>query len=89
MDRDIQPAPGHESTSIDGVAADVSRTRDERQRSAAAPLASLREEPSAEAAWDEEIRRRLRDIDSGKTRLITGDEVLGEAERLLDSESSC
>ena len=42
-------------------------------------VASLREEPmdeGAEAAWGEEIKRRIEDIRSGRVKTIPGEEVL-------------
>ncbi|HEX6749643.1 MAG TPA: addiction module protein [Longimicrobium sp.] len=61
----------------------LSLPRPEREHVAEALLASLRVDPVVEAAWTEEIRRRIRDIDSGKTTLIPAEEVLKEVEELL------
>lgn len=36
-----------------------------------------------EAAWDEEIRIRIADIDSGTAKLIPAEEAFAEARRLL------
>jgi len=36
-----------------------------------------------EAAWDAEIKRRIEEIDSGKAKLIPGDEVFAEVRRLI------
>lgn len=36
------------------------------------------EQKEIDAAWAEEIERRIRDIDEGKVELIPGDEVLAE-----------
>jgi putative addiction module component (TIGR02574 family) len=43
------------------------------------------QEPDAkvDAAWAEEIKRRIADIDSGKAKLIPADEVFAEVRRLL------
>ena len=57
--------------------------RSGREHVAEALLASLRVDAVVEAAWTEEIRRRLKDIDSGKTQLVPGEDVLKEAEELL------
>ena len=37
-----------------------------------------------EAAWDEEIRIRIADIDAGTARLIPAEEVFAEVRRLLN-----
>jgi putative addiction module component (TIGR02574 family) len=58
----------------------LSLPRRERARLVDALLASLESDPDVERAWDEEIRRRIRDIDAGVTKLIPGDEVLKEVE---------
>lgn len=36
-----------------------------------------------ESAWDEEIKRRIGEIDNGTARLIPAEEVFAEARRLL------
>jgi putative addiction module component (TIGR02574 family) len=44
-------------------------------------VASLDEDPAeegAEAAWDEEIKRRVDDIRSGRVKTIPGEQVLKE-----------
>jgi len=41
------------------------------------------ENPECARAWQEEIRRRLDDIDSEKTQLLPGEEVLREVDELL------
>jgi putative addiction module component (TIGR02574 family) len=61
----------------------LSLSRPERARIMDALVASLETDPNVEQAWDDEIRRRIRDIDRGATRLIPGDEVLKEVEDLL------
>jgi putative addiction module component (TIGR02574 family) len=43
-------------------------------------IASLDDEPAeegVEAAWDEEIKRRVEDIRSGRVKTIPGEQVLG------------
>ena len=49
----------------------------DRSRLVARLLASLEEEREAEItpAWKEELRRRVEDIDKGRTELISGEEV--------------
>ena len=53
-------------------------------------VASLDEEPAeegVEAAWDEEIKRRVDDIRSGRVKTIPGEQVLKElAEEFPDGE---
>jgi putative addiction module component (TIGR02574 family) len=36
------------------------------------------EQTEIDAAWSEEIERRIRDVDEGKVKLIPGEEVLAE-----------
>ncbi|HJT65387.1 MAG TPA: addiction module protein [Pyrinomonadaceae bacterium] len=36
------------------------------------------EQTEIDAAWSEEIERRIRDVDEGRVRLIPGEEVLAE-----------
>lgn len=36
------------------------------------------EQTELDAAWSEEIERRIRDIDEGRVKLIPGEEVLAE-----------
>ncbi|MGH8747127.1 MAG: addiction module protein [Burkholderiales bacterium] len=57
---------------------------EDRVRLAEELLASV-QEPDAEvdAAWAEEIKRRIAEIDSGKAKLIPADEVFAEVRRLL------
>jgi putative addiction module component (TIGR02574 family) len=61
----------------------TSLPRPDRERIAEALVATLHMDPEVERAWSEEIRRRIRDIDSGVTQLIPGDQVLKEVEDLL------
>lgn len=58
-------------------------SRSERERVAETLVASLDWDPEVEHAWNKEVRRRIRDIDSGKTKLIPGDEVLQEIDDLV------
>jgi putative addiction module component (TIGR02574 family) len=48
-------------------------------------LASLEASPASEveAAWDQEIERRVAEIEAGKARLIAAQDVHAEARRLL------
>ena len=59
-------------------------TPEDRSRLIDLLLVSLREGPlyEVEAAWDEEVERRLSAYDCGETSPIDGEEVLSEARRL-------
>jgi putative addiction module component (TIGR02574 family) len=59
---------------------------EERARLAEELLASLSGAPDAdvEAAWDEEIRRRLEEVESGRVQLVPAAEVFAEVRRLLE-----
>ena len=58
---------------------------EERARLAEELLASLHEDRGTEieAAWDEEIRRRIAEIESGTVKLIPADEVFAEIRQML------
>ncbi len=57
---------------------------EDRVRLAEELLASVQEvDAEAEAAWEEEIKRRIAEIDSGKAKLIPAEEVFAEVRRLL------
>ncbi len=57
---------------------------EERVRLAEELLATVQEvDVDAEAAWEEEIRRRIAEIDSGAVKLVPADEVFAEVRRLL------
>lgn len=57
---------------------------EERVRLAEELLATVQEVDSeAEAAWDEEIKRRIAEIDSGTATLIPAEEVFAEVRRLI------
>ena len=57
----------------------------ERAHLAAVLIDSLDEhyDADAEEAWQTEIERRCREIDSGSVQLVPGDDVFAEARRLL------
>lgn len=57
----------------------------DRARLAEELLESLHEptDSKIEAAWDEEIRRRIVEIESGTAKLIPADEVFAEIRQLL------
>lgn len=47
-------------------------------------LATVQEvDEEVEAAWDEEIRRRIAEIDSGTAKLIPSEEVFAELRRMI------
>jgi len=57
----------------------------DRVRLAEELLASVYEtDDEVEAAWDEEIRLRIADIDAGKAKLIPAEDVLAQVRRLLN-----
>ena len=57
---------------------------EERIRLAERLLATVHEvDAEVEAAWDEEIQRRLAEIDNGTAKLIPADEVFAEVRRIL------
>lgn len=55
--------------------------RAERARLAQRLLASLEEEPEVEAAWRDEVRRRLEAYRAGEEATISREEVVREARR--------
>jgi putative addiction module component (TIGR02574 family) len=59
-------------------------TPEDRSRLVDMLLVSLHEAPVAEveAAWDEEVERRLAAYDRGEMQAIDGEEVLAKARRL-------
>ena len=57
---------------------------EERVRLAEELLATVQEvDAEVDAAWDEEIRRRVAEIDSGTARLVPAEEIFAEIRRLL------
>ncbi len=62
----------------------VALTPEDRSRLIDLLLVSLHEGPltEVEAAWDEEVERRLSAYDRGETQPIDGEKVLGEARQL-------
>jgi putative addiction module component (TIGR02574 family) len=47
-----------------------------RARLAERLITSLDEEDEIEAAWNEEIARRVREVDSGEVKLVPGKQVM-------------
>lgn len=64
-------------------AAAMQMTKSSRARLAGMLLGSLDDEDEIENAWDEEIERRVREIDSGEVELIPGEQVMAELRALL------
>ena len=57
----------------------------DRVRLAEELLASVHEpDDEVEAAWEEEIRLRIADIDAGTAKLIPAEEVFAQVRRLLN-----
>lgn len=57
---------------------------EERIQLAEELLATVQEVDSeVQAAWDEEIRRRLAEIENGTAKLIPAEEVFAEVRRIL------
>lgn len=57
--------------------------RHARARIAELLIASLDEDSEIERAWDEEVRRRVEEIRSGKVQTVPGEDVFKEIEDLL------
>lgn len=62
-------------------------TADERELLAVQLLVDLEreKEPGYDDAWSEEIRSRLDDVDSGRVRMIPGEEVMANIRSLIDA----
>jgi putative addiction module component (TIGR02574 family) len=57
---------------------------EDRLRLAEELLATVQDvDGDVEAAWDEEIKRRLAEIDDGTAKLVPAEEVFAEVRRLL------
>lgn len=58
---------------------------EDRARLAEELLASIEGhlEPAVDAAWDEEIRKRIAEVESGAVKLIPADEVFERVRRTL------
>lgn len=57
---------------------------EERVRLAEELLSSVQEaDAEVDAAWDEEIRHRLAEIENGTAKLVPAEEVFAEIRRLL------
>jgi len=60
-------------------------TPEERARLAEELLASLEGglEPQVDAAWDDELRKRIAEVESGTVKLVPADEVFARVRRAL------
>lgn len=58
--------------------------RDERARLAEALISSLDEEAEIELAWQEEIKRRVAELDAGTVKTIPAEQVFAELDALLE-----
>jgi putative addiction module component (TIGR02574 family) len=58
---------------------------EDRARLAEELLASLEadRDPQVDAAWDEELRRRIAEVESGAVKLVPADEVFARVRRAL------
>ena len=57
---------------------------EERVRLAQELLATVQQEDAeVEAAWDEELKRRIAEIDAGTARLTPAEDVFAEIRRLI------
>ena len=62
----------------------LSLSPEERVQLAEELLATVQEvDVEVEAAWNEEIRRRIAEIDNGTAKLIPAEEVFAELRRLI------
>ena len=59
---------------------------DQRAQLAQQLLASLDWDPDIEAAWDEEIKRRVADWEAGLVREVPWEEVRAQGRRLLEGK---
>lgn len=57
--------------------------RDERARLAEALIASLDQDAEIARAWQEEIRRRVAELESGTVETIPAEQVFAEVDELL------
>lgn len=60
-------------------------TPEDKARLAEELLASLEGqlEPEVDAAWDEELRKRIAEVESGAVKLVPADEVFARVRRAL------
>lgn len=67
----------------DVTSAALNLPADQRAQLAQELLASLDRDPEVEAAWDEEIRRRVAELEAGTAKTIPAEQVFAEARRRL------
>lgn len=75
------------STTVEELAAQaIALSAEDRARLADLLLASLPAEvdPDTDAAWDQEIRRRVEAVESGAARLVSAEDVHAEARKLYE-----
>jgi putative addiction module component (TIGR02574 family) len=73
------------STTVEELATQaITLSAEDRARLADLLLASLPagEDPDVDAAWDEEIRRRVEAVELGAARLVPAEEVHAEARKI-------
>ena len=73
-------------TSVEEIASQaIELSAEDRARLADLLLASLpdEEDPDVDAAWDQEIRRRVSAVESGTARLVSGADVHAQARKLF------
>ena len=56
---------------------------EDRARLAEELLAALEENDASGSAWDEELRKRIEEVESGRVRLVPLDEAFSRARRAL------
>ena len=68
--------------SVEAAALELSQ--EERAQLAQSLLASLPRDPEVEAAWDEEIKRRVAELEAGLIETIPAEDVFAEARSHLN-----
>ena len=66
-------------------AAALQLTDEEREELGWELVGSVPREPGYEEAWSNEIARRIDDIDSGRAKMIPGEQVMAEMRSRLDA----
>jgi putative addiction module component (TIGR02574 family) len=66
-------------------AAALELSDEDRAQLAQRLLASLDRDPDAVAAWDDEIRRRIAEVEAGLVEMLPAEEVLSNARSQLKS----
>ncbi len=68
--------------SVEAAALELSQ--EERAQLAQSLLASLPRDPEVEATWDEEIKRRVAELEAGLIETIPAEDVFAEARSRLN-----